>query len=630
MTGAQQADARHPLGEGAWAAGAVALASVLHLLLDTWLAGQGRYLFFMLTLTGLSWRAGPRATLAAAVLTVPAAQTLGWLAGPGAYPALAAFLAAAFALTVVSAAFARLRTGPVQAGEHAIGRPEGEKADAVDELNLLVDSAVGYAIYMLDPTGRITIWNEGAERLTGWHDSEALGRPADIIYPESAVAEGKPGLDLERARRDARFEETDWRVRRNGSEFLAHVTVTALFDAAGGLRGYGTVVRDVTEQHAAERRLLASADQFRSILATVPDPMIVIDERGKILSFSAAAERLFGTSEAEVVGTNVSGMMPSPDSERHDGYIRRYLETGEKRIIDTGRVVTGLRRDGTTFPMELAVGQAKTDSGRIFTGFIRDLTEKHFAEARIEELRSDLVHTARVSAMGTMASTLAHELNQPITAVVNYVRGVRNLMQQGGPEGPDAEDVGMMIEGLDAATEQGLRAGDIVRRLREFVSRGEVEKTVEELPDLVTEASKLALIDAREKGVEVRFELDPAVTRVLVEKVQTQQVIINLMRNAIEAMADAPERALTVSSAPQDPGMIRVTVRDTGPGVAPAIAENLFRAFHSTKSEGMGLGLSICRTIIEANGGRIWMEPGRAGGSAFHFTLLRADMEMPE
>ena len=127
-----------------------------------------------------------------------------------------------------------------------------------------------------------------------------------------------------------------------------------------------------------------------------------------------------------------------------------------------------------------------------------------------------------------------------------------------------------------------------------------------------------------------RFELDPAVTRVLVEKVQTQQVIINLMRNAIEAMADAPERALTVSSAPQDPGMIRVTVRDTGPGVAPAIAENLFRAFHSTKSEGMGLGLSICRTIIEANGGRIWMEPGRAGGSAFHFTLLRADMEMPE
>jgi two-component system sensor kinase FixL len=382
------------------------------------------------------------------------------------------------------------------------------------------------------------------------------------------------------------------------------------------------VIRDVTAQRAAERQLSASANQFRSVLATVPDAMIVIDEGGRILSFSAAAERLFGFSEAEVVGTNVNRLMPEPDRGRHDGYIERYLTTGERRIIGRGRAVIGQRRDGTTFPMELAVGEAITEGDRIFTGFIRDLTEKQKAEERIEQLRGELVHAARVSAMGTMASTLAHELNQPITAVVNYVRGVRNLMEDADPQ-----DLPMIQDALTEATNEALRAGGIVRRLREFVARGETEKSVENLADLVDEASKLALIGARARGIETVFDLDRGALTVLVDKVQTQQVLINLMRNAIEAMSDSPVRKLTVSSRPDAAGYIRVTVADTGPGVSPAIAENLFRAFNSSKNAGMGLGLSICRTIVEANGGRIWMEPREGGGTLFHFTLVRMETE---
>jgi len=224
--------------------------------------------------------------------------------------------------------------------------------------------------------------------------------------------------------------------------------------------------------------------------------------------------------------------------------------------------------------------------------------------------------------MGTMASTLAHELNQPITAVANYMEAIRDLLAR-----PKAEDLPMIREALDDAANEAIRAGQIVRRLREFVARGEMEKTVEDLPRLIEEASELALLGARERGVTVRFELDPTASPVLVDRVQAQQVLINLMRNAVEAMTDMPIRELVVKTRNDDLGFVRVTVSDTGHGVPPELADELFRAFSSTKASGMGLGLSICRTIIEAKGGRIWTEPRKGGGSHFHFTLVKVETE---
>ena len=503
--------------------------------------------------------------------------------------------------------------------------PERQADQLAEELNLLIDGATDYAIYMLDPEGRVAIWNKGAERLKGWTEQEIIGRHASIFYPEAARAAGKPEQDLDRARKEGKLEEEDWRVRKDGSEFLAHISITALHDPSGSLRGYGKVIRDVTEKRARERQLSASATQFRSILATVPDAMIGIDSVGSILSFSAAAERLFGFEEAEIRGHNVSALMPSPDRERHDGYLHRYLSTGERRIIGLGRVVVGQRRDGSTFPMELAVGEALTDGERIFTGFIRDLSEKQAAEEHIEALRADLIHVARVSAMGTMASTLAHELNQPLTAIAYYMQGLRAMMQD-----PKAEDLPVILEALADAESEALRAGHIVQRLREFVARGEVDRRVTDLPELVGEASKLALIGAREKGIAVTFSLDPEATPVMVDKVQTQQVLINLIRNAVEAMTGCEVRDLTVSSSLDTAGFVQVSVADTGRGVAPEIVANLFDAFNTTKSSGMGLGLSICRTIVEANGGRIWMEPREGGGACFHFTLPHVEPESLE
>ncbi len=592
----------------------VGAAAILRLGLDPLLEDRAHYLLFTLAIVGSGTFGGVGPAIFAALLSAAAAGLAGYLDAPGEIAELALFLTVAFVTIGLTEQVAHLRRGTAARTEEA--------RMVAEELNLLIDGAEGYAIYMLDPEGRVTIWNKSAERLKGWTSEEVVGRVADLFYPPAARAAGKLESDLARARAEGKVEEEDWRVRRNGSEFLAHVTLTPLYDRDGTLRGFGKVIRDVTAQRATERQLSASANQFRSVLATVPDAMVVIDEGGNILSFSAAAERLFGYSEKEVVGSNIKRLMPAPDRERHDGYISHYVDTGERRIIGRGRTVIGQRRDGTTFPMELAVGEAITEGERIFTGFIRDLTEKQQAEERIEQLRSELIHAARVSAMGTMASTLAHELNQPITAVVNYVRGARNLMDRDEPQDP-----AMIVDALSEATNEAMRAGGIVRRLREFVARGDTEKTIEGLPTLVEEASKLALMGAGERGVRASFALDPDAATVLVDRVQTQQVLINLMRNAIDAMSDSPERVITVSSHADAPGYVRVTVADTGPGVPPEISRNLFHAFNSSKSTGMGLGLSICRTIVEANGGRIWMEPREGGGSLFHFTLVRMETE---
>ena len=598
----------------------VAVAALLRAFLDPWLGSNSPFLIFTLAIVAASVTAG---SLAAAIAILPSllfglyfADDRGAVLVEG-----ATFVLTAAGIVALAEGADRMR-GRMRLSEGQAASRAAEADRLSEELNLLIDGAQGHAIYLLDPEGAVTIWNKGAERLKGWTEAEVVGHNAEIFYPADAIADGKPAADLAAAARDGRFETEDWRVRKDGSEFLADVSITALRNADGSLRAFAKIVSDITTRRATEESLRARESHLRSILSTVPDAMVVIDEEGLIVSFSAAAERLFGYGEAELLGSNVSRLMPQPDRGRHDAYIGRYLQTGEKRIIGIGRVVFAQRKDGSTFPMELSIGEAAGEGQRLFTGFIRDLTERQKTEQRLESLQSELIHVSRVSAMGTMASTLAHELNQPITAVTNYVEAIRDLLAVPAPE-----DLPMIREALDDTAKEALRAGHIVRRLRDFVARGEVDKTIEKLPLLINEAAVLGLMGAREKGVEPFFDLDPYASPALVDKVQIQQVLINLIRNAVEAMADSPVRKLSVISRPDQPGFIRVIVADTGPGVDPKVAEQLFTAFVSTKAEGMGLGLSICRTIIEANGGRIWMEPAATGGAEFHFTLLSANPE---
>jgi two-component system sensor kinase FixL len=360
--------------------------------------------------------------------------------------------------------------------------------------------------------------------------------------------------------------------------------------------------------------------QLQSILDTVPEGMIVIDERGIMRSFSATAERLFGWQAREVIGKNVSILMPTPYRQEHDSYLDRYRTTGERRIIGIGRIVVGERRDGSTFPMELAVGEARVGNERFFTGFIRDLTERRAQERRMQELQSELVHVSRLTAMGEMASSLAHELNQPLSAITSYLRGAATLLKSAQP------DTGRVIEALDRSSAQALRAGDIIKRLREFVAKGETEHTLENPAVLLEEAAALALVGAREQGVRVSLRCDHDLPEIIVDKIQIQQVALNLIRNAVEAMETSSRRDLTIAVARQN-AFAFFSVADTGSGIAPEIANHLFQPFVTSKANGMGVGLSICRTIIEAHGGRINARANDGGGTAFEFTLPFAEPE---
>lgn len=365
----------------------------------------------------------------------------------------------------------------------------------------------------------------------------------------------------------------------------------------------------------------AGEELLRSILATVPDAMIIIDTSGVITYFSAAAEQMFGYGSEEVLGQNIRLLMPEPDSEHHDDYMRRYLETGQARIIGIGRFTVARRRNGEVFPIQLSIGEAGTGDGRVFSGFVRDLTEREEARVHLEELQNEIAHVSRVSAMGTMASSLAHELNQPLTAIANYVEGARDLL-----DNPTPDILETVREVLDDAARESVRAGQIVRGLRDFIGRGTAERRAENLPRLINQANALALIGAREMGIDVDLALDPQAETVFVAGVQVQQVLVNLIRNAAEAMESSDRRRLSIRTQRLSKEFVQVSVTDSGQGFAPESLDRLFEPFFSTKGEGMGLGLSICRTIVESLGGSIWAEQA-AGGMTFNFTLLSADTE---
>ncbi|HET6307542.1 MAG TPA: PAS domain S-box protein [Rhodopila sp.] len=469
--------------------------------------------------------------------------------------------------------------------------------------------------------GIITDWNSGAEAIFGFTAAEIIGQPLSVLLPPDHPDD--TAAILARIKDGERVEHFETRRRRkDGTIIDVSLTVSPVCDRDGRLVGASKVARDITAAKRAQAELREREAHFRSVLDTIPDAMIVIDSDGIMRWFSTTAERLFGYAAEEAIGRNVSMLMPSPYREHHDSYLAHYFATGEKRVIGLGRVVVGRRKDGTTFPMELAVGEINAGGRRSFTGFVRDLTERQETQRRMQELQAELIHMSRFTAMGEMASTLAHELNQPLTAVASYLNGCRRLI-----EGSENLHTLMLRDGIDRAAEQALRAGQIIRRLRQFVSRGESERQVENLMQMVEEASALALVGVKQAGVRVTFSFDRRLGYVLADKIQVQQVILNLIRNAIEAMQETTRRELAIATAALPDEMAEISITDTGPGIAADIAAQLFQPFVTSKPNGMGVGLSISRTIVEAHGGRLWAEPNPDGGTIFRLTLRALSKE---
>ena len=494
--------------------------------------------------------------------------------------------------------------------------PTAVETASDDQISLRVLERIPAMVRDLE--GTITYWSSGMQKLYGYSAAEATGRLAhELLRTEFPRPAAELAAEL--------LKDEAWNGQLiNYCKDGKRVAVASQWSLWHTGRSVGVIEihSDVTDLKHIEQDLASREAHLKSILETVPNAMIVIDEHGIVQSFSVAAERLFGYGPSEVIGENIKMLMPSPYRENHDGYLERYLRTGERRIVGIGRVVVGERKDGSTFPMELSVGEMRSANARFFTGFIRDLTERQRTEARLQELQTELVHISRLTAMGEMASALAHELNQPLSAIANYMKGARRLLENR----PDDESR-LICGALDKAAEQSLRAGQIIRGLRDFVARGESERRVESINKLIEEASALALVGAKEHGIRVRLQIDHRSDLILADKVQIQQVLLNLIRNAIEALDQSVRKELLVTTRPSAGGMIEVAVADTGPGIGTEVASQLFQPFVTTKPQGMGVGLSISRTIVEAHGGQIWTEPNAGGGAVFKFTLRAVTKE---
>ena len=381
--------------------------------------------------------------------------------------------------------------------------------------------------------------------------------------------------------------------------------------------GASKIARDISEPKSAEQALREGAARLRALIETAVDGVILIDARGVVLIFNPACENLFGYSAAEVIGENVKMLMPEPYRHEHDRYIANYRDTREPKIIGIGREVVARRKDGSTFPIKLSVGEAKQEGASIFVGIIHDLTSRKRTEAELEQARTELVRIARVTTLGELTAAIAHEVNQPLTGLVSSGNACLRWL---AAEPPNLEAARQSVERMISA---GKRAGEVTSRIRALVGKSPPQRSWLNMNDTITEVLALIGSEVQRNRISLQTKLAKDVPLVLGDRIQLQQVILNLILNAIEAMSGGSQlpRELSVASAKDGTSGVLVTVRDSGTGLDETALDRLFEAFYTTKVHGMGMGLAVSRTIIQAHGGQLWATPNLPQGAIFQFRL---------
>lgn len=433
-----------------------------------------------------------------------------------------------------------------------------------------------------------------------------------------------PDQDEVVARRLPRF---GFRLRSSPTEGQRTIEGSSrcLYAPDGRLLSMIGVIFDASEREERASMLEAREAELRSILETIPDAMVTVDEAGHIRSFSTTAERLFGYDAEELLGMPVTALVPDPLKPRIDQLLDEYSRTANLDFIGRTHNTVALHRNGAEVPVELAISEARIGHQRILIGFVRDMSERLASQARLAEMRDELLHVSRLSAMGEMAAGLAHELNQPLAATTNFLGAADMLLAD---ENVSPTQVRNLVQ---LASSQALRAGNIIQRVRTFAARGEVETGVEQVSEIVLDAVSLVFSSAERRTVNVRYDLDANAASVLVDRVQIQQVLVNLIRNAVEALDDMQSdfREIVLATRNVGNGMVEFMVSDNGPGIVPEIIARSHEPFISTKAHGMGVGLSICRRIVEAHGGALIIENQAAGGTMVRFTVhCMSELEM--
>lgn len=467
------------------------------------------------------------------------------------------------------------------------------------------------------PTGKIH-WSPGAEQRLGlvpgsipdfesWREQvepEDLKQIMEVIT--RTVAD-----HADRFNYRYRFRQPNGRVR------AVEGAARAFYDADGQfIRAVG-VVLDITDHEAREAALRAQKAQLQSVLDTVPDPLIVLDENGQIIEFSPAARQLFGYSLEQVEGQDFTILVPESERPAYRKALRDFLRSGKGTSLVRPLMGLGETADGQRIPIEWRTSLARTDGKWMVTVSLRDISERLAAEERQSELAAELAHVSRQSAMSELAADLSHELNQPLAATSNFLAAARMLIDKG-------EDMERVSDLLRLGIEQTQRAGEIIRRLREFMAKGEVEIRAESLEQTVRDAADLVLVGTGQFDIRLTYDFDPAAPRIFADRIQIQQVLVNLLRNAIDALRNiAPERReIEIGSKRINDEFVEIHVADTGTGIPEKIINDLYNRFSTTKRRsGMGIGLSITKRIIEAHGGEITAENRPEGGAVFRFTL---------
>lgn len=387
----------------------------------------------------------------------------------------------------------------------------------------------------------------------------------------------------------------------------------------GELRRMARIAGLMIEDRLARGALRESEMLLGSLIATSPDGIIRIRRDNTIVSFSAAAERMFGYTEAEVIGKPMDILLTEDHAGRHSDYVERFLDTRRRNLPNFALRFEAITKTGTTIPIEIAIAELDTTGEPQFIGVVRDISARVATERRVDELRDALAHASQLGALGEMAATIAHEVNQPLGAIANYVDAA--LLQLAGD---DSEAVRRARPLLVHASEQARLGGEIIRRLRRLTERLEPMAEPADLNRVLSDVTSSLTNTARGRGVRLETAFAPDLPIVRLDKVQIQQVAANLIRNAFDALADAPRKRVTVATRAL-PDAVEFSVADTGGGVAGELRERIFESFVTTRSQGIGLGLAIARSIILAHGGTIGVEDAEGGGALFRVRLPLGD-----
>ncbi len=347
------------------------------------------------------------------------------------------------------------------------------------------------------------------------------------------------------------------------------------------------------------------------------EAIVIIDEHGKIERCNQTTVKMFGYSQDEIIGKDLSILMPAPDSANHQQYVDRYLRTREAKIIGIGRELNARRKDGTIFPIHLAIGEIGYRGTVRFIGMMRDLTDDKKTEERMMRLHTDMITASRLTTMGEMAAAMAHEINQPLAAIANYASASERLLAR---KPDNLEDIKTALKHIKA---QSHRAGDIIRRLRSFVKPGSVDLVATDIKTIIDEIKPLAEVDAHANNIAISFDVSTNLPEIVADQLQIQQVLLNLLRNGIDAMIDSgPEdRRLELHCYIATPDTVCIDVIDHGHGITEEAGKRLFHPFFTTKASGMGMGLAISHTIVKSHSGTLSFSNNLSGGATFSVTL---------